>query len=64
MFVQLGQILQRDIPQINVEICDLDYAGLVLRICPLEAIISINSNDIDLFISCLEQQLVIYTINT
>ncbi|EEB16419.1 group II plp decarboxylase, putative [Pediculus humanus corporis] len=53
----LGQILQRDVPQINVEICELENAGLVLRICPLEAIIPICGNDIEIFISSLEQHL-------
>ena len=58
--LQLGQILQRDVPQINVEICELENAGLVLRICPLEAIIPICGNDIEIFISSLEQHLVIF----
>ncbi|KAL0278386.1 UNVERIFIED_CONTAM: hypothetical protein PYX00_000223 [Menopon gallinae] len=53
----LGQILQRDTPQLNVEMCELDYAGLVLRICPLEAIIPINSENLEVFFNCLEQQL-------
>ncbi|KAK6623817.1 hypothetical protein RUM44_010673 [Polyplax serrata] len=53
----LGQILQRDTPQVNVEICELEQAGLVLRICPLEATIPISNGDIEIFINCLEQQL-------
>lgn len=54
----MGQILQRDTPQVNVEICELEQAGLVLRICPLEATIPISNGDIEIFINCLEQQLV------
>ncbi|KAF5295217.1 hypothetical protein FQR65_LT10501 [Abscondita terminalis] len=57
----LGQILQLDAPQVNIDICDLENVGVVLRYCPFE-----NSNshqpsleDIQTFIQCLEQQLVI-----
>ncbi|KAF5285802.1 hypothetical protein FQA39_LY04263 [Lamprigera yunnana] len=57
----LGQILQLDAPQVNIDICELEHIGVVLRYCPFE-----NSNpnqpsleDIQGFIQCLEQQLVI-----
>lgn len=53
----LGQILQRDASQVPVELCELEQSGVVLRYCPLEALIIPSSADLDSFIVCLEQQL-------
>ncbi|CAH0564206.1 unnamed protein product [Brassicogethes aeneus] len=57
----LGQILQLDAPQVPIDICELENVGVVLRFCPLE---NINGSqptveEIQGFIQCLEQQLVI-----
>ncbi|XP_065340823.1 putative pyridoxal-dependent decarboxylase domain-containing protein 2 isoform X1 [Cloeon dipterum] len=32
----LGQILQRDVQEVPLEICELDVSGVILRYCPLE----------------------------
>ncbi|XP_047107062.1 pyridoxal-dependent decarboxylase domain-containing protein 1 [Schistocerca piceifrons] len=55
----LGQILQRDAPQVPVEICELETSGVVLRYSPLELGQDRQPTveDIDSFIICLEQQL-------
>lgn len=55
----LGQILQRDIENVQIELCDIEQCGVAIRICPLE-----NSErppmteDIDNLVTCLEQQIV------
>lgn len=55
----LGQILQRDIDNIQIELCDIEQCGVAIRICPLE-----NpdqppmTEDIDNLVTCLEQQIV------
>lgn len=55
----LGQILQRDIDNMQIELCDIEQCGVAIRICPLE-----NPNqpptieDVDNLIICLEQQIV------
>ncbi|PNF17326.1 hypothetical protein B7P43_G04987 [Cryptotermes secundus] len=55
----LGQILQRDSPQVPLEICELESNGVVLRYCPLEmgGDKIPSTEDIEVFIVCLEQQL-------
>ena len=60
LLLKLGQILQRDAPQVPIEICDLETNGVVLRYCPLEmgGEKIPDANDIGMFILCLEQQLV------
>ncbi|KAG5875035.1 hypothetical protein JTB14_006983 [Gonioctena quinquepunctata] len=57
----LGQILQLDAPQVPIAICDLENVGVVLRFCPFENAISQQptSAEIQSFVQCLEQQLVI-----
>ncbi|CAG9863923.1 unnamed protein product [Phyllotreta striolata] len=57
----LGQILQLDAPQVPIDICELDNIGVVLRFCPFENTSGQQptSDDIQNFIACLEQQLVI-----
>lgn len=57
----LGQILQLDAPQVNIDICDLENVGVVLRYCPFENTTPNQPSleDIQTFIQCLEQQLVI-----
>lgn len=57
----LGQILQLDAPQISIDICELESAGVVLRYCPFENISGQQptSEEMQAFILCLEQQLVI-----
>nr|CAD7428283.1 unnamed protein product [Timema monikensis] len=55
----LGQILQRDAPHVPVVICELESNGVVLRYCPLEMAGEKHPSpaEVDLFTSCLEQQL-------
>jgi hypothetical protein len=56
----MGQILQRDAPQLPMEICELETNGVVLRYCPLEmgGEKIPDAADIEMFVICLEQQLV------
>lgn len=55
----LGQILQRDIDNMHIELCDIEQCGVAIRICPLE---SLNqpptTEDVDNLTICLEQQIV------
>lgn len=55
----LGQILQRDAPQLPIEICELETSGVVLRYCPIEmgGDKIPGASDIEMFVACLEQQL-------
>lgn len=57
----VGQILNIDAPQVPLDICDLENIGVVLRFCPFENATGkqVNEEDINVFIQCLEQQLVI-----
>ncbi|KAF7266560.1 hypothetical protein GWI33_020068 [Rhynchophorus ferrugineus] len=57
----LGQILQIDVPQIPIDICELENVGVVLRFCPFENISGTQPSleEFKTFIQCLEQQLVI-----
>ncbi|KAB0793793.1 hypothetical protein PPYR_13413 [Photinus pyralis] len=57
----LGQILQLDAPQVNIDICELENIGVVLRYCPFENVTPNHPSveDIQMFVQCLEQQLVI-----
>lgn len=57
----LGQILQRDAPQVPLELCELESCGEVLRFCPLEVATPITEADIESFMICLDQQLEILT---
>ena len=55
----LGQILQRDIENVDIELCELDQYGIAIRVCPLESPNQPpNSDDIDNVVACLEQQIV------
>ena len=57
----LAQILQRDIDNIDVELCEIEQHGIAIRICPLESTeCPPTSDDIDNVIACLEQQMVSY----
>ncbi|XP_012533174.1 pyridoxal-dependent decarboxylase domain-containing protein 1 [Monomorium pharaonis] len=54
----LGQILQRDIDNIQIELCDIEQCGVAIRICPLENPDQPPSTeDIDNLVTCLEQQI-------
>ncbi|XP_034939904.1 pyridoxal-dependent decarboxylase domain-containing protein 1 [Chelonus insularis] len=54
----LGQILQRDIENIPIELCELEQYGVVIRICCLESPGNPpTSEDVDNVIACLEQQI-------
>ncbi|XP_017782097.1 PREDICTED: pyridoxal-dependent decarboxylase domain-containing protein 1 [Nicrophorus vespilloides] len=57
----LGQILQLDAPQVPIDICELENCGVVLRFCPFESAVGPGPslNDIESFVQCLEQQLII-----
>jgi len=55
----LGQILQRDIDNIQIELCDIEQCGVAIRICPLEnPDPPPTTEDIDNLVTCLEQQIV------
>jgi len=56
--LQMGQIIQRDVPQVSGEVCDIEEAGVVVRLCPLEGVLTNTPEDTDLFVNCLIQQLV------
>ncbi|XP_011639939.1 pyridoxal-dependent decarboxylase domain-containing protein 1 [Pogonomyrmex barbatus] len=54
----LGQILQRDIDNIQIELCDIEQCGVAIRICPLENPDQPpTTEDIDNLVTCLEQQI-------
>lgn len=54
----LGQILQRDITNVQIELCELENHGVAIRICPLECPDPTpTSEDIDNVVACLEQQI-------
>ncbi|XP_011503560.1 PREDICTED: pyridoxal-dependent decarboxylase domain-containing protein 1 isoform X2 [Ceratosolen solmsi marchali] len=54
----LGQILQRDIENVGIELCEIEQYGIAIRICPLESVENPpNSDDIDNVVACLEQQI-------
>ncbi|XP_077271699.1 pyridoxal-dependent decarboxylase domain-containing protein 1 [Temnothorax americanus] len=54
----LGQILQRDIDNIQIELCDIEQCGVAIRICPLENPDQPPTNeDIDNLVTCLDQQI-------
>uniref|UniRef100_T1J899 Pyridoxal-dependent decarboxylase domain-containing protein 1 n=1 Tax=Strigamia maritima TaxID=126957 RepID=T1J899_STRMM len=57
----LGQILQRDIPRIQLDIVDLDNFAVCVRFCPLETaqIAGTTKKDINDFIEFLSQQVAI-----
>lgn len=57
----LGQILQLDAAQVPIDICELENVGVVLRFCPFENLTGQQPSveEIQSFIQCLEQQLVI-----
>jgi len=55
----LGQILQRDIDNVQIELCDIEQCGVAIRICPLENFDQPpTSEDIENLVTCLEQQIV------
>ncbi|XP_001604406.2 putative pyridoxal-dependent decarboxylase domain-containing protein 2 isoform X2 [Nasonia vitripennis] len=54
----LGQILQRDIENVEIELCEIEQYGIAIRICPLESPeCPPNSDDVDNVVACLEQQI-------
>lgn len=54
----LGQILQRDIDNILIDLCDIEQYGVAIRICPLENPDQPpTTEDIDNLVTCLEQQI-------
>ncbi|CAK9802721.1 Pyridoxal-dependent decarboxylase domain-containing protein 1 [Anthophora plagiata] len=54
----LGQILQRDIENVQIELCEIEHHGLAIRICPLEnAEQPPSTEDIDNVVAYLEQQI-------
>ncbi|XP_076286506.1 pyridoxal-dependent decarboxylase domain-containing protein 1 [Lasioglossum baleicum] len=54
----LGQILQRDIENVQIELCEIENHGVAIRICPLEnSKEPPSSNDVDNVVTCLEQQI-------
>lgn len=54
----LGQILQRDIDNVQIELCDIEQCGVAIRICPLENPDQPpTTEDINNLVTCLEQQI-------
>ncbi|XP_058804435.1 putative pyridoxal-dependent decarboxylase domain-containing protein 2 isoform X2 [Phymastichus coffea] len=54
----LGQILQRDIENVDIELCEIEQYGVAIRICPLESPeCPPNTEDLDNVVACLEQQI-------
>ncbi|XP_076249009.1 pyridoxal-dependent decarboxylase domain-containing protein 1 isoform X2 [Calliopsis andreniformis] len=54
----LGQILQRDIENVEIELCEIEHHGVAIRICPLEnPEPPPTTEDIDNVVACLEQQI-------
>ena len=54
----LGQILQRDIDNVQIELCEIEQHGVAIRICPIESPEKPpSSEDIDNLVACLEQQI-------
>ncbi|XP_051162616.1 pyridoxal-dependent decarboxylase domain-containing protein 1 [Leptopilina boulardi] len=54
----LGQILQRDIDNVQIELCEIEQHGVSIRICPLESLEKPpTSDDVDNIVACLEQQI-------
>lgn len=54
----LGQILQRDIDNVQIELCEIEQHGVSIRICPLESFEKPpTSEDIDNVVACLDQQI-------
>ncbi|KAG7189720.1 hypothetical protein KM043_017388 [Ampulex compressa] len=54
----LGQILQRDIENVQIELCEIEQHGVAIRICPLENLERPpTTEDIDNVVACLEQQI-------
>ncbi|XP_017887955.1 putative pyridoxal-dependent decarboxylase domain-containing protein 2 [Ceratina calcarata] len=54
----LGQILQRDIENVQIELCEIEHHGIAIRICPLEnPEPPPSTEDIDNVVACLEQQI-------
>lgn len=49
----LGQILQRDVPSINLNLNETSMFGTVLRICPFEGS---SGGDYESLLACLEGQ--------
>lgn len=55
----LGQILQRDIENVQVELCEIEQHGVAIRICPLEnPERPPTDEEIENVVACLEQQIV------
>lgn len=55
----LGQILQRDISNVQIELCEIEQHGVAIRMCPLENPERPPSDeDIENVVACLEQQVV------
>ena len=57
----LGQILQRDVPHIPVEIVDVETTGYVLRLCPFEDVtmVGLSSDDVESFLQ-VDQLYILY----
>ncbi|XP_043461282.1 putative pyridoxal-dependent decarboxylase domain-containing protein 2 [Leptopilina heterotoma] len=54
----LGQILQRDIDNVQIELCEMEQHGLLIRICPLESPERPPTiEDVDNIVACLDQQI-------
>lgn len=61
----LGQILQRDIESVPVELCEVEQYGIAIRICCLESPDPPPSfEDIENVEACLEQQIVRFLLAT
>lgn len=55
----LGQILQRDIENVPIELCEIEQHGVAIRICCLESAgVPPTIDDVENVVACLEQQIV------
>jgi hypothetical protein len=52
--------LQRDVPEVPIEICELETSGIILRFCPLELSAERlpTTTHLEKFSNSMEQQLV------
>ena len=51
--------MQRDIENVEIELCELDQYAITIRICPIESTDEPpSSNDIENIVASLEQQIV------
>lgn len=59
LLFQLGQVLEREIPEAPLELCEIDTLGLVVTFSPFTILNSlVTEDDWETFSICLEQHIV------